>query len=210
MIFMDLKANASGAANWTFRWKMNQANGNTQLYAAGLPVVNGASVLGRWSLTASGNGHFTMTAPDNATGSFDLPADALPLFAGSLRFYIGVQANSAANIGQRAQLGGVRISKGDTVVLEDNFAGDTLDTTKWVENVAAPGGVQFLAPAEAGYLVTWTLPDAGFVLQMTDSLGTPNWAPVNSVPYNIGPTARQAHIPTSQLPPGDAFFRMVK
>jgi len=129
-IYMDLKANEAGAANWVFRWKTNQANGNTQLYAAGLPSVNGASVLGHWSLTANGNGHFTMTAPDSTTASYDLPADALSLFTGPIRVYIGVQGNSTANVGQRAQLGGVKITKGDTVVLEDNFGGTALDTTK--------------------------------------------------------------------------------
>jgi hypothetical protein len=98
-------------------------------------------------------------------------------------------------------------------VLEDTFPGDALDTTKWVVN-STPGGVQFIPPSEAGYLLTWTLPDEGFVLEYTEAMEEAAFwvsVPATVVPYAIGPGRRQANIPTSQLPASDqVFYRMVK
>ena len=216
IIFLDIKANSNGGANCVFRWKTNQPNGNSQIYAAGLPNVNSASVLGTWKLTVSGNTHFVMTAPDGTTTAFDLPAEAAALFAGPLRFYVGVQGNNANNIGQRARLTGVQIAKGasgELILLEDTFSGEALDTTKWVEN-ASTGGVQFLRAADAGFLITWGLPDDGYVLQWRDGLDDNSfmaWTGVNAVPYSLGPLRRQVHVPPTELfefP--QAFFRLIR
>jgi hypothetical protein len=216
ILFMDIRAGANQSGSCTFRWKTNQAGGNSQLYVGGLPAVNSASVLGTWKLTASGNTHFVMTAPDGTTTPFDLSADAAAFFSGPLRFYVGVQGNSANNIGQRAHIGGVKIVKGvagDVVLLEDDFSGDALDTSKWVINAAA-GGVQFLARADAGFLVTWGLPDDGYALQWRDGLTDDAflaWTPVTAVPYALGPIGRQVHIPPTELLGFDqAFFRLVR
>jgi hypothetical protein len=99
------------------------------------------------------------------------------------------------------------------VLLEDNFSGDALDTTKWVANAAA-GGVQFLRPADAGFLLTWGLPDEGYVLQWKDSLGDDSflpWTGVSAVPYTLGPLRRQVHVPPAELLDfGRAFFRLLK
>jgi hypothetical protein len=216
IIFLDIKASANGSGNCTFRWKTNQANGNSQLYVATAPVVNSASVLGAWKLTVTGNTHFVMTAPDGTITPFDLSAEAAAFFAGPLRFYAGVQGNNANNIGQRARIGGVKIAKGaseELVLLEDTFAGEALDTAKWVENATA-GGVQFLRAADAGFLITWGLPDDGYALQWRDSLGEDaflNWTPVSATPYTLGPLRRQVHVPPAELLDfAQAFFRLAR
>jgi len=216
IIFLDVRAGANGSGSCTFRWKTNQANGNSQLYAGGLPVVNSTTVRGTWTLRASGNTHFVMTAPDGTSTSLDLSPEAAAAFSGALRFYVGVQGNSPNNIGQRMRLGGIRITKGetdDTVLLEDTFSGDALDTTKWVANATA-GGVQFLRAADAGFLLTWGLPDDGFSLQWRDSLGDDafvNWTPVSAAPYALGPLRRQVQVPPSELLDfNQAFFRLIK
>ena len=216
IIFLDIKAGANGSGNATFRWKTNQANGNSQLYAGGLPVVNSASVLGTWKFTVSGNTHFVLTAPDGTTTPYDLSAEAAAFFTGPLRFYVGVQGNNANNIGQRARIGGVLIAKGvsgELVLLEDTFSGDALDTTKWVENATA-GGVQFLRPADAGFLLTWGLPDDGYSLQWRDQLGDDAflpWTPVSATPYALGPLRRQVHVPPVELLDfPTAYFRLIR
>lgn len=218
IIFLDVKAGAGGSGNCTLRWKANQANGNSQLYAGGLPVVNSASVLGTWKLRASGNAntHLVVTAPDGSSTALDLPDAVASAYANPLRFYIGVQGNSPNNIGQKVLLGSVRITKGetdDTVLLEDNFSGEALDTTKWVVNATA-GGVQFLRPADAGFLVTWGLPDDGYVLRWKDSLGDDAflpWTPISAAPYALGPLQRQVHIPPAELLDfPSAFFQLQK
>lgn len=208
MIFLDVKANAAGA-NAVFRWKTNQANGNSQLYAGGLSNVNSATVTGTWKVTATKDSHFTVTAPDGATTTVDFDAETAALFAGPIRVYVGVQGNNPNNIGQSARIGGVKISQGATVLLADNFTGDALDETKWTVNAAA-GGVQYLTAADAGYLVTWGLPDDGYVLQWAGSLKVPvTWTDSTATPVNVGPLRKQASIPKSELPPGsEAYFRL--
>ena len=84
--------------------------------------------------------------------------------------------------------------------------------SKWVIN-AAPGGVQMLPASEAGWLVTWTLPDDGFVLEWSTDLGDiALWNPSATVPISVGPLKRQAHIPPSELPPDSpsTFWRLTK
>jgi hypothetical protein len=215
ILYLDIKAGADGSGNCSFRWKTNQPNGNSQLYANN-PVVNGSSVLGTWKLTVTGNTQFVMTAPDGTTTPFELSAEAAAIFAGPLRVYFGVQGNNANNIGQRARISGVKIAKGaseELVLLEDTFSGEALDTAKWVEN-ATPGGVQFLRAADAGYLLTWGLPDDGFVLQWRDQLGDDaflNWTAVTAAPYALGPLRRQVQVPPAELLDfPNAFFQLVK
>ena len=96
-------------------------------------------------------------------------------------------------------------------MLEDDFA-TGVDPAKWAEQVAAAGGVQYITPDEAGWLVSWELPDDGFILQIAPNLTTPiAWTDSTVVPISLGPTRRQASIPKNQLPEGNqAYFRMIK
>jgi hypothetical protein len=208
LIFLDVKANANGSANAVFRWKANSPNGNTPIYAAGLSNVNSATVTGTWKVTATQNSHFTVTAPDGATTTVDFDAETAAAFAGPIRLYLGVQGNNLNNIGQGARVGGIKISQGATVLLEDNFSGDALDDTKWTVNSPA-GGVLFVTAADAGYLASWSLPDDGFVLQWASSLKAPvTWTDSTVTAVNVG-VRKQASIPKSALPPGsEAYFRL--
>jgi len=221
VIYFDVGAGPNGSGNGTFRWKTNQAGGNSQLYVGGLPVVNSASVLGTWTVTIEYGTNVTLRAPDGASTSFVFDPEAAALFAGPIRVYIGVQGDSNANRGRRARLGGVKIVQtsifqDELVLLEDNFPGDALDTAKWVEvsgtsGALVPGGVQLIPPAEAGWLVSWGQPDTGFILQSAANLTPPiGWNDVTVTPITAG-LLRQAHISKSQLPEGNqAYFQMVK
>jgi hypothetical protein len=212
LLFLDVRAAANGGGSATLRWKANQANGNSQLYAGGLPVVTSTRVLGTWSVTASGNTHFVVTAPDGATAALDLTSEVAALFEGPIRVYYGVQGNSPNNIGQRARLGSAKIYSETVVFLEDDFSAPELDLGKWVVN-ASPGGVQMVPASEAGWVVTWTLPDDGFGLQWTTEIEEfALWNPSSAVPIAVGPLKRQANVPPSELPP-DApmiFWRLAK
>lgn len=213
IIFMDIKGGANGSGNATFRIKTQQPNGNSELYVAGLTTVNSTSVAGTWTLTANGQ-IFTMTAPDGTVSApIDIGADAVALFAAGdvplLRAYFGVQPNADGNKGQSVRVGKLEIKKGASVLLTDDFSGPEFDTTKWTANASA-GGVLFISPADAGYLVAWTLPDTGFILQISTSLTTPNWANLDVTAATIG-QSKQAVLAKSALPAGDqAYIRMIK
>jgi hypothetical protein len=214
VIFMDIRAGANGAGTATFRIKTDQPAGNSELYAAGLTTVSSASVVGTWTLTAAGN-IFTMTTPDGTvSNAIDIGAEAAGLFAADplqLRAYFGVQPNSNANKGQGVHVGKVEIKKGATILLSDKFDGAELDLTKWTPN-ANPGGVQFVSPADASFILNWTLPDTGFKVQISTSLATPSWTDldVSAVTATIG-ASKQAIIPKADLPDSpQLYFRMVQ
>jgi hypothetical protein len=212
LIFMDIKAGAEGSGNATFRIKTNQPGGNSELYGGGEPhtVVNSARVVGTWTITGQGS-QLTMTAPDGTVSApIDIGAEAADLFRADgapLRVYFGVQANSEANRGQGVKVGAVQIKRGSQVVLTDTFSGTELNTDVWVENAPA-GGVMFIAPADAGYIVRWSVPDAGYVLERGSTLTAPNWTAMEVTPVTVG-SSRQVVVPPRALPAGDqVLFRL--
>ena len=209
LIFLDLRAGEGGTGAATLRWKNNEPGGNSQLYAAGHSNVTSATILGTWKVTVSENTHFTVTAPDGSTTEFDLPAEAASSFANAIRLYVGAQPNATPNIGQSIRIGHVKVTQGSTVLLEDDFSGESLDESKWVAN-APTGGVQLIPPDEAGFVISWGLPDSGFYLQRATSLTNPDWTGVPAAPVNLGPLMRQVHVPGSELPGDMAFFRLVQ
>lgn len=215
LAFLDIRAGADGTGTATFRFKANQPNGNDHIYGGGDPhtSVNSTTVLGKWTLTVNGS-IFTMTAPDGTVSApVDIGADALAAFndggASPIRAYFGVQPNSVANKGQSVQVGGIEIKKGNQVIVSDNFNGPELDLSKWTVN-ASTGGILFVSPSDAGLIVTWTVPDTGFLLQAATTLSNPTWVNLDVNPATIG-AMKQAVTPRSALPAGNqVYIRMIK
>jgi hypothetical protein len=212
LIFIDIKAGANNTGNAVFRTKLDQAGGNTQLYAAGLTSVNSATILGTWTVTVDPVASTaTMTAPDGTVSNpIDISALA-PAFAdGNLRVYFGAQPNAAASIGQSLHVAKAEIKKGSTVLLSDDFTGEALDP-QWTPNATA-GGVQFVPGSEASWFVNWTLPDTNFKLQVATDLTNPTWTDLDVAQSTstIG-GAKQAVVGKSLLPTtGTVFFRLVQ
>ncbi len=93
------------------------------------------------------------------------------------------------------------------MLVSDNFTGSELDLNKWTPN-ATTGGVSFVSPADAGYVLKWTLPDSGLLPQVATTLGTTNWTSLAVTPTTVGQT-KQAVVPKSLLPAGNAaYFRL--
>ncbi len=172
-----------------FLHKVNEAGGNAMLYraqanAAAGPVgvlgqVQAPSMVGTWSMTLKqqGNGStaVTLKAPNNATTQLVIPAEAAAMFEPSTKgvsALIGVQPNSDTRIGLSATLGGVKITQGAKVVVNENFATAELDSAVWVVRAQDAGGI---VPTTSGlaYLVSWPLPDAGFSLRASASVAGP-------------------------------------
>jgi hypothetical protein len=213
MMFMDIKAGANNSGNATFRPKLDEANGNNQLYAAGLTTVNSATVTGTWTLTIDPNANTaTMTAPD---GTVSDPIDIsglTPEFAdGNLRVYFGDQPNADGNKGQSIHVAKIEIKSGTNTLLSDDFSGDTLNTDLWTVNASA-GAVQFVPSSEANWIVNWTLPDTNYKLQVATTLTNPDWTDVDvsASTTTIG-AIKQAVVANSALPTsGNIFFRLIQ
>lgn len=146
--------------------KVNEASNNAMLYrsqanAADGPVgvlgqVRAPSMLGTWSIRFQDNTQVTLTASDGSTAELLIPEeDALyfePLSKGVTASF-GVQPNSVNRIGLSAVISRIRITKGPTVVLDEDFQSPELNPDEWVVRAQEPGGV-FPVPAEVAYLVS--------------------------------------------------------
>jgi hypothetical protein len=153
-----------------------------------------------------------MTAPDGTVSApIDISALAPGFADGNLRVYFGAQPNSDQNKGQSIHVAKAEIKKGTDVLLHDDFNGDALDP-QWTAN-ASPGGVQFVAASDASWVLTWTLPDTNYKVQMATTLSNADWTDidVSATTATVGSTLKQAVIATSALPAtGNVFFRLVQ
>ena len=167
-------ANPDGTATGYFQYKVKQPSSWNTSLAVSNACARGP--LGTWSLTFNNNTNVTVTAPDNTSTNFTIPADDAALFQDPLFFYVGDQPNNNANIGQSSTFSRVKISGAAKSIDDDFVSGGTpgqpyvLDAATWAENTADPLGV-IITALDAKYWVTWPTPDAGFTnLYATDNL----------------------------------------
>lgn len=213
LMFLDIKAGANNSGNATFRTKLDQPNGNSQLYAAGLTTVNSATVTGTWTVTIDPSANTAVVTAPDGTASAPIDISALtPAFAdGNLRAYFGAQPNADGNKGQSIHVGKIEIKSGASTLLSDAFSGETFDTGTWTVNASA-GAIQFVPGSEANWIVNWTLPDTNFKLQVATTLTNPTWTDVDvsASTTTIG-AVKQAIVANSALPAGgNIFFRLVQ
>ena len=179
----------------SLRYKLNDANDNSSLYGSntnifggsGLPFTNtivaGYGGLlcsytnvsgygGTWSVTINGSGQITLTTPGgSATGAFPAGDDAA--FASPLSVFWGTQPN-VAGLNQAVLLSGASIA-GSANTLNADLT-QPLDPTELVVNASNPSLV-VTTPANAKYLLQWTLPAVNYVLNSASNILGP-WSPV--------------------------------
>lgn len=224
VIFLELQNNAEGAANATFRYKTNSANGNAMYYNANpdtgavgaLASIGSPDMRGTWSLTFSNDTSVTITTPSGTSTNFALPDESAALFADPLYAYLGVQPNRNENLGQSARFTRFEVS-GIATPLTETFAGvvpdpetnpdaqPNLDPAIW-ERVAENAAGIVLVPEGTGFSVNWTVPAAGFKLQRAESLTNPAWTDVSAAPAQIGDRVRA----TVDAIGTRGFYRLVK
>ena len=161
--FVDENPNGTGMG--TFQYKVNNPSSwNTALVVS---ETCASGPLGKWSLSFNNNTNVTITAPDNTTTNFTIPAGDAALFKDPLFVYVGVLPNNNANIGQSSTFSRFQVS-GSAGSIDDSFA--SLNPATWVEYAENQPGV-FITTSDAKYWVTWPLPDGGFTnLYAADNL----------------------------------------
>ena len=210
VVDLSVSESPDHTATALFQYKVNNAGNWNAALGLGLSCASGP--LGKWSLTFNNNTNVTITAPDNTTTNFTIPASNALLFQDPLFFYVGTQPNNNANIGQSSTFSQVQIS-GAAGSINDNFvsAGTpgqpyVLDTTTWALNTADPQGVFITAP-DAKCWVTWPLPDTGFTnlyatVNLNNKLGGSQWLslPTSAIGWiNVGGAQRLTIINQSSL-----------
>jgi hypothetical protein len=207
-----------------FLHKVNEAAGNAMLYrtqanAAAGPVgvlgeIWAPSMVGTWSVSLKhnpdGTTAVTLTAPDQSTSSLTINAEESALYepmSKGMSALVGVQPNADTRIGMSAVIGGIKITKGNKVVVNDSFTSAELDPAVWLSRAQDPGGVVPTTP-DLAYLVSWPLPDTGFSLRRSATLKAP-WNSAGT-PRLVG-ARRLVLVNRSDLPSaGAGFFQLVK
>jgi hypothetical protein len=188
IIFLDIQNQNNGSANASFRYKVEEPNGNTMIYntnpnatyASGNPVpvgtlatISNPTPLGKWSLTLSNNS-VTLTTPSGTSTNFSMPAAHAAMFADPLYAYVGVQPNNANNIGRSATFSRISITGGVETPIDDTFASG-FDTNRWQIIADNQAGINAVPPDS--FWLIWsalTSPDYS-VLQATTNLTSKSW-----------------------------------
>lgn len=213
VIFIQFGNDANGA-QCTFRYKVDEPNGNTMLFNAGtLGTHTAESIIGSWSISFENNTEITITAPDETSSTFSMPlADAEKFEPGSfMSAYFGIQPNQLANIGQSATISEITIIDGGTIALSDKF--EMVDETQGVSldnwTVEANREALWVINSDAAYWVNWTLPAPNFELFTSKSLGSDDeWTLAFPIPAQIG-AMRTVLMQGEDLPADDeTYFRL--
>lgn len=200
-----------------FLHKVNEPNGNGMLYrnpnTNGLPVgvlgqLQAPTMLGTWSVTFHNSTNLTLTAPNASTLDLVIPPENAPFFepvTSGVSAQFGIMPNDGARVGQSATLSGIKITKGATVVVDDNFQTAPLDPAKWIVRARSAEGIFTVAPNIA-YLISWNLPDAGFTFKGSPTVTGPST--ISATPFQVG--ARRFVLADSSVLPGPnaGFFRL--
>jgi hypothetical protein len=211
-LLLDIENQADGTVIANLRYKTNQVGGNSQLFGSGFlgSVTSTNGGLGTWSMTFVNNTNVILTAPTGATNLVSFPDEQAlrDNFSDPVIAYFGAQPNTTADIGQSIVLTNVKIT-GTQNPVNDSFSGSAVNTNVWVLRAAQPANV-YIPLSDAAYVLSWTLPDTNFKLQIAPSILGP-WADAGLTNTSIQGSIKTVIVPRSALPStGPAFFRFIK
>ena len=217
---LDIQAQANGAATAWFRQKVNRPAENSYLYADGtLGHVDCATgPLGTWTVSFSSDMSFTLTAPN---GNFSLLNFSDPIiqqvFRNKVTAYFGNQPNDASQIGQSTVFSRIQITgipRGQPI--DETFPGPDLNqhptavNWQWVKIAAAPAAIS-IPVSNNGLVLSWTLPDAGYVLQFSPSLSPAVWSDLNLPNIITQGNMKTVTVSRAALPNNvSGFIRMIQ
>jgi hypothetical protein len=211
VVFLDIRRNADATGNATFRYKVNQPNGNAMLYGTGaIASLGTTTAIGTWSLKFQNNTNITLTGPDGSSTNFNMSATDAESFRPSVGMTasFGVQPNQAAFIGQSSTFGEFKITSGATTVLNDTFntvyngGQGPVNPDLWTRRMENIAGIAVLTGS--GYFVSWGVPDLGYSLLASSNLNS-SWYDL-AVPVTQAGTTKSAFVASTNLPAGNNGF----
>lgn len=209
LVFVQIQNTPGGAGQMTFMYKTNFGSGwGGQVFGSNnLGVVNSSVMKGTWTIGFANDTNITLTAPDNTTTNFTMPADSAAMFAGSVFAWVGSQANGNDKVGLSSIIERIEITGFPTDNVNDTFSGPGLDTNVWVNSAADQAGVQVVS-ASTAYWLNWTVPDVGFSPQSSPVVGAGAvWTDV-SAPRALFNAERHVQVTAPSSSAG--YFRLIK
>jgi hypothetical protein len=226
-LFMTVQQSDAGTATFDFRYKTNDAFDNAMLFNSYSPgdtsdnphhwpiepyatLSTAAGALGTWSVTFVNSTNITVRAPDGSSTNFNIDPAVAAFFADPATLILGGQPNDPDGYGKAVVYDSFSAT-GCATPFTDNFASDTMLNTNLWENLSSDTNGLYLVPPSAAFWLSWTMPDAGYVLQITASLTPPvTWTQVTP-PTIVVNHRRQALIDSSVLPSGAlGCFRLLQ
>jgi hypothetical protein len=211
LVELRVQNNTNNSVDFSLRWKTNAPASN----ATNIPAVinNLPSALGTWSLTFTNDYAGYISGPGGVSTNFALPEN-VPAENFSAWGDIFVQfgafegRDDTLNDGQSMIFSHVLITNVNGLVIEDNFTGPDLTAANpW--RTTSSTAVQWI-PSGIGLWLTWTTPDAGYVMEVAGNVAGPY---ADAGITLVGPSGvnRTGAVPAANLPAGNAaFFRMRK
>ena len=211
LVFLDMESTTNGA-QWNFRYKTNEPNGNSFVYGVGtLASIGTNTAIGTWTVTFNNNTNVTMTIPGGASTNFSIPdptGATSALFASGVELYFGDQAGNAGAVNDHIVASDFNVTGLGANDFDDNFVTDAgvLNTGIWEVNAAFPSCVDLVGPGNP-YWVQWTVPAANYTLDTTPVLSDDSiWTAVtNNVAFISGTNYTQL-VSTNDLQAGSAAF----
>lgn len=221
LAYLQVLGKSDGSASALFMFKTNVAStvGDRwagQIFGSNtLASLKSSSVLGTWSLTFQNDTNVTLSAPDGSSTNFLFPADALSCFNDSANNYslMGIEPLLAGNIGSSVTLSDIKITSGNTVLMDAGVNSGVLDSN-WGVAAGDPGGMVVI-PQESVYWLRWTLPARNFGLYTTRNLGDfSTWTPVDLPVTTVFDKKAWTILPKSYLDTNglqtNAYFQLIR
>jgi hypothetical protein len=199
-------------------WKTNLIGSNPTNVI--LNITN-PTAIGTWSVTFSSDTAGTLTAPGASPAAFSLPADVAAQFANPLAFFIGLQPNPTANIGQHMDLSKVQtagVASPGVPINVDFSTASSIDTSVFSLSAANDANWMKLVPDNSSWWASWSYPDYGTVLATRPDIGSavPWKTPAYYTGYDTNLYTRAlgsknwALLPAASLPTVDGSSNGVK
>ena len=176
-----------------------------------LASVNGTSILGKWSISFTGNTDFTITSPSGQTASGSLPnVVTAQLWADPMYAYFGTVPGLPERIGERVVFSNIAITGGPNEIagdVDDNLASGLLE-----KSASVPPGIVFINPSDQPFWFTWTLPATDYTVEQSTDLGkTSTWTTIPLTNSIAQPGGRRLLLNTIDLlSPVRNYLRMYK
>jgi hypothetical protein len=208
LVDVKIQNNAGGGVDFSFNFKTNTPGANVNQTVA---TIHDASALGRWEVRFLDNTSVRLTTGSGAQTNFTIAEEVANAFAAQMTLHFGTFKNRITNNWATAIFSRLEVA-GVPEPINETFPGPGLnpDSANPFWRLAAdPAGLVWVPQATAFWL-DWSLPDAGFTVQMSPSVTGP-WSDVTPAYVTAGSTSKSAAVPAASLPAGGStFFRMVK
>ena len=180
VIFLRIMNNADGSAYANLWFKTNTpmeysnaVSHTAMIYANNehhlVTNLTSATVTGKWTVAFTSDTAGILTAPDNTSTNFVLPAEAAALFASPYAVF-GIQGNNEASGGQGVTFSKLEIKNPNYGDLSDTFEAAPLNNQIWGIAAGTASGIQVLP---SGLWVSWSLPAVNYDLMASPTVNAP-------------------------------------